>query len=191
MTAKQKRSLLRQQTKEKCELATAFVNLRHDIGMKKFMDDHRGNLRSWPKKYLLELARVLRELWDTAKRETAEYNLEQIFAAPPEAEMAPGEIRRITAFEKAFQHPAFRIRLGKDSPRFEPRDVLDEIAYAIVHAAENNLLKTCEGSLRGWPCPTPKLVADEGRRRFCYGSCGDQAKAEAKRKSERRKKREA
>jgi len=167
----------RQQTRKQCELATAFVNSRK---LDEFMRLHK-NFRPVPKEFLQSLGVVLRDAWDKDKWDGVEETFEQLFA-DQKAEiirgMKPGEVR--AGLTSRFERAAFTIRLGKGQPVFEPRDVLDEIAYAILRAASLGLLKTCEGKLKGWPCRTPFVVADEGRRRFCYETCGDQAKAEAK-----------
>lgn len=59
--------------------------------------------------------------------------------------------------------------------RFKRRDVLDEIAYAILVASKRGLLRMCKGHIDHpeWNCQTPFLVADEGRRKYCYGACGE------------------
>jgi hypothetical protein len=173
------------------------VNFRSQK-LKQFVDKHWDTLRlrfheNKPRAtvFLHDLGTVLRDAWDKGKWETAEQNLERIFAAQDDTELRslkPGEVRILPLIKHAelFQRPAFKVRLGRKLPRsgnpdpvFEPRDVLDEIAYAIMRAGSLGFLKTCEGQLNGWKCPTPYIVADEGRRRFCYESCGDQAKAEA------------
>jgi hypothetical protein len=197
-----KRRLNRQETRRRCELATALVNFRSQR-LTNFVNDNWDTLRlrfqedkPKAKSFLKNLGTALRDAWDKAKWETVEQNLERIFAAqddtdlrrlkPGEAQISPlmtiAEMRRM----ELFRRPAFKVRLGRKLPRsgnpepaFEPRDVLDEIAYAIMRAGSLGLLKTCEGQLNGWKCPTPYVIADEGRRRFCYESCGDEAKAKA------------
>jgi len=206
-----KRKLNRQETRRRCEIATALVNFRSKK-LERFVNDYWNSLqlrfygdKDAATKFLQNLGMVLRDAWDKGKWETAEPTLERIFAAhrdPLEVHgLKPGEGRilplmTLSEMKRAelFQRPAFKIRLGRKLPRsgnpepvFEPRDVLDEIAYAIMRAGSLGLLKTCEGKLNGWKCPTPYIVADEGRRRFCYESCGDQAKAEAPSRTKLRK----
>lgn len=196
-----KRRLNRQETRRRSELATALVNF-HSAKLDRFVDDHWHSLqlrfggdKSAARTFLENLGMVLREAWDQAKWETAEQNLERIFAAQPgetgdwNTGISPllslGQMKRA----ELFLRPAFKIRLGRKlsrtkepGPSFEPRDVLDEVAHAILRAGSLGLLRMCEGKKKGWRCPTPYVVADEGRRRFCYEACGDQAKAEAKKK---------
>jgi hypothetical protein len=71
-----------------------------------------------------------------------------------------------------------QVKLG--STQLEPRDLFDKIALVILKASERGLLRTCKGHKHDWPCPTPYLVADEGRRVYCYSRCGDEAKSRAK-----------
>jgi len=174
-----------------------FTNAKFD----KFMNEHWDTLelrfhgnRRVANGFLKMLGAILREAWDKQKWETAEQNLEHVFAAeidPKLGEVQIGPVVMLSEFK--FRRPAFQVRLGKKLPRskqpaptFEPRDVLDEIAYAILRASSLGWLKMCAGHLKGWHCPTPYLVAHEGRTRFCYEHCGDVAKADAKRKSEQR-----
>jgi hypothetical protein len=198
----------RNETRRRCEIATAFVNVRGarpGDKLARFIDKHWDSLqlrfngdRAVATRFLQSLGTVLRDAWDPRKRETAEQNIENIFAADSEirelTDLKPGEARMgpvttISALKRKqlFERPAFKCLLGQKlsrnkqpMPTFEPRDVLDEIAYAILRAGSLGLLKTCEGERKEWGCKTPYLVADEGRRRFCYEFCGDYAKAEAK-----------
>lgn len=64
--------------------------------------------------------------------------------------------------------------------RFRRRDVLDDIAYALLVALRRGYLKVCKGHARHpeWNCQTPFLVADEGRRDYCYGACGEKNQIE-------------
>jgi len=79
-----------------------------------------------------------------------------------------------------FSRPAFVLRIGEEGIKFERRDVLDDIAYAVFSAAAHGFLRRCKGDSQGWSCPTPFLVADEKRRVYCYMRCGDEAKSRAK-----------
>jgi hypothetical protein len=213
-----RRKSLRQETQKRCEIATKFVNA-HSSGtapgnkLDRFMDKHWDSLKTRfdgdrlvAREFLRHLGSILRDAWDTGKWDTAEENLESVFAAPDKRKlsdelhsMKPGEGRMgpVTSISamKLFRRPAFKIHLGKRLPKnkpplptFEPRDVLDEIAYAILRASSLGLLKTCEGKRRGWGCIQPYLVADEGRRRFCYALCGELAKQEAPSKKGRKEK---
>jgi hypothetical protein len=63
------------------------------------------------------------------------------------------------------------------------RDELDLIADVILRASQSGRLRICEGHENGWDCPTPYLVADEGRRTHCYMQCGAEAKRRSKLRS--------
>jgi len=191
-------------------MATALVNARgtkQGDKLGRFMDKHWDSLqerfegdRTVATQFLADLAFVLRDAWDKGKWDPAEQNLERIFAAHPgiselrDLKLGESRIGPISK-PRRFERPAFKVRLGHKIPRnnqptpiFEPRDVLDEIAYAVLRAGSLGLLKICEGKSKGWSCTTPYVVADEGRRRFCYETCGDQAKAEAKKKPKKGRK---
>lgn len=114
----------------------------------------------------------LRKAWD--KPEEAKGVLEAVFSPKRLSR------RNVSRGESGARSP-FQIRSGR-GVRFEPRDDLDRIAYAILQASERGLLRICRGHKQGWDCPTPYLVADEGRRVYCYMRCGDEAKLRAKRK---------
>jgi hypothetical protein len=64
--------------------------------------------------------------------------------------------------------------------RFKRRDVLDEIAYAVLIASKRGLLRFCKGRKEHpeWDCQMPYLVANEARTRYCYGACGERNQAE-------------
>lgn len=186
MTAVRRKS--RQKTRRRCEIATAFVNLddKHPQRLEAFMRKYQRDLRPpgiWgaTKEDILQIAHSLREAWDKGKWDTAAENLEHILAGyPREANKAMPSSGQWPNEYTPYLRSAFQIQLGHEQPTFEPRDVLDQSAYAILRASALSLLKKCEGK-KNWNCITPYLVADEGRRRYCYGTCGDEAKAEAKR----------
>ena len=175
--------------------ATRFVN---SFELPNFLDEYKKTLRpGLNEQFLRDVGRCLRDAWNPATWDTAERTIDEVFRGylkdileEQSRGLKPGEARILDMALAIFEHPAFRNRLGaKDSPIFKSRDKLDNIAYAILQASEHGLLRKCEGytnalegrkGWEGWVCPTPFLVADEGRTRFCYESCGRQAKAVAK-----------
>lgn len=179
-------------------IATEFVNLSGGgpsvtLAIKRFVREHRHELglSDWPQqppaiatkpgvvewlhppkiwndlasaeRVVLWRSLELRKAWNKSERELAERRLEEIFSV-----------------RGHYKHTAFQIRLGYDRPVFEPRDLLDRIAFVILKASKCGFLRMCQGHEQGWQCPTPYLVADEKRRVYCYMSCGDEAKSRAK-----------
>jgi hypothetical protein len=172
-----RRQETRKRTKKRCMVATRFVNTFK-------LEDFTNTFTLRPgqnEQFLRDLGIALREAWDEKKWDTAAENLEQIFADQKGAILSAMKPGIYPGLPSPFERPAFRIRIGHADPVFEPRDALDKIAHTILQASHHGLLKMCEGHRRGWDCPTPFLVADEERRKFCFNGCGDKAKAEAKR----------
>lgn len=201
----------RQQTRNACQIATEFVNAADAERASAFWAKQKDAGRflrplaldpgqeSRAVDWLRGLAMALQEAWDPRTHETAAHNLEQIFAdLYPESvtryirqlEKGRGISKLSTGakkFEK-FERSAFKVRMGSDRPVFEARDILDEIGYAILRASSLGLLRKCKGAVAGWPCKTPFLVADERRRRYCYETCGNLAKAKNRMAKRKRKK---
>jgi hypothetical protein len=89
--------------------------------------------------------------------------------------------------------PAIKLSLGAHWLLFQERDVLDGIARALFEANSRGYLRMCEGIKKGWRCPHPYLVADQGHRVHCYGTadglrgCGERTRAESMRRSQARR----
>jgi hypothetical protein len=190
---KQRKQQARMRTRNRCKHATRFVN---SFELPNFLDEYKESLRpGLSEQYLRAVGESLRSAWDKTKWESVGEQIEEIFRGYRKDildSLKPGEalVLPLDSAVTAFAPPALRCLLGvKDSPIFKPRDELDKIAYAILQASQHGLLRMCEGhrnalegrkGWEGWVCPTPFLVADEGRTRFCYESCGKHAKAVAK-----------
>lgn len=181
------------------ETATRFVSLKNELAVKSFLDDYKQwfALSDVPSKPAPEAGvRILGSLHQLKKSGQSERFaneraaihkrnlLRQITqwsewlrgAWGKDTDAAEDALAQILASGRV-QTPR-QVRLG--SAQIEPRDLLDRIAFAILRASECGLLRACRGREKGWKCPTPYLVADEKRRVYCYMSCGDEAKSQAK-----------
>jgi hypothetical protein len=112
---------------------------------------------------------ALRGAWDRRNSKQTKQVFENLLSA-----------RRLSVWGAPFGRAAFQFHLGYSHPVFEPRDLLDWVAYTILQASKRGLLRMCQGHKEGWNCPTPYLVADEKRRVYCYMHCGNEAKSKAK-----------
>jgi hypothetical protein len=181
------------------EIATRFVNLNaaNDLlvtpavtdFIREYQRDLHLDVTSNNEKVVAMRSKQLREAWSTSNHEFAEQKLEEIFSDyradrwdEEKRCLVSGQPPRtaLTDRQTPAERPAFKVRLGHSKPMFEPRDLLDQIAFAILKASERGLLRKCRGHQRGWQCPMPFLVADEKRRVYCYSRCGDEAKSRAK-----------
>jgi hypothetical protein len=182
------------------EIATRFVNLNaanDDLlvtpavtdFIREYQRDLHLDVTSNNEKAVAVRSQQLRKAWSKSDPEFVEKQLEDIFSDyrsdlwdEARRGLVPGESLRTASTDRytSNKRPAFKVRLGHSKPVFEPRDLLDRIAFAILKASERGLLRKCRGHQRGWQCPMPFLVADEKRRVYCYSRCGDEAKSRAK-----------
>jgi hypothetical protein len=179
----------RKETQRISATATRFVNLTQ-AKMRDFLRQHHSDIRPRLQREdrLYEIALNLRQAWDKAKWFAVDETLEEIFQGRKEQNLRELPAGIIEPEWLIDDRPAFEIRLGSAKPVPKRRDLIDEIAFAILRASSLKLLKMCKGRTHNWPCLTPYLVADEKRRRYCYMGCGDQAKSQAKAEWHQRKK---
>lgn len=142
---------------------------------------------------LVDIIQHLRSAWT---RKTcgglldAEKTLRDILFLPRAAQFGRGIVtvdHSTPEHEDVWARPAVELASYRKSRKqvnfffkFKRRDVLDEIAYAILVASRRGYLKVCKGHAKHpeWNCQTPFLVADEGRRGYCYGACGEKIQIE-------------
>jgi hypothetical protein len=154
---------------------------------------------------LCDLAIELRALWanDANARAAAVRKLKHILFDTDSrwarngilvhAEQTPSPGRRSASMPGQFLEPAIKANLGAHWLLFQERDVLDGIARALFEASSRGYLRVCEGSMKGWHCANPYLVANKGRRTHCYRTvdglpgCCDRTKAESMRRSRARR----
>ena len=188
----------REDNRRRAELATRFMNLKSKASVRDFFREHlkRNDIRVFPcgsdnpkvitehaVTVLVDLTYNLSPLWtheDHGGLYDPETALRHILFSVRAAALG-GKIvyvdKTTPAKKDDWASPAVDIvPIKRGSAEFHfvyrRRDVLDDIAYAILVAARRGLLKECEGHKRGWRCPQRWLVADEKRRRFCYLECG-------------------
>jgi hypothetical protein len=160
-------------------IATRFVNLNSRTE-KNFLADYEADIRPSCRNRLLWIAGELGQAWPSGDHERAEMILHELLFSTRIVNFGGQLMQAYGGSGKPFDYPAFRLKLDKERPTFQRRDILDGIAEAVFRASGRGLLRICRGRKRGWDCPTRLLVADERRRVYCYMRCGDEAKSRAK-----------
>ncbi len=158
-------------------IATRFVNLRGEARFSDFLREYSHDIRPVFRnvRRLVLISRSLRDAWGNDAAFSTDI-IEGIFFETT-VRVINGRPYHVASDSDPFSHPAFKVRLGESELVFKRRDVLDDIAHAILKASARGLLRKCRGHQRGWDCPTPLLVADEKRRVYCYMRCGDHSKS--------------
>lgn len=203
----------REDSKAMADLATRFVNLKTKDAVRQFVEEHAGDIRSFPLIFasttsgterkqqqlekdvsvLVDTIHHLRSAWTHKTYDgwlDAEKTLRGILFSVRVAQFGRGVVtvdHGTPEREDIWARPAVELAPYRKSRkqvnfffRFKRRDVLDEIAYAILVALRRGYLKMCKGHTKHpeWNCQTPFLVADEGRRDYCYGACGEKTQSE-------------
>jgi len=197
----------RKGNKAMADLATRFVNLKTNDAVRQFIVEFDGDIRSFsligaltPEQrlendvlVLVDTIQHLRSAWTGKTCDgllDPDDRLQSILFGGGRVASFSGRLVTVDhgtlESEDVWANPAVELAPYSKSRnqvnfffRFKRRDVLDEIAYAILVASRRGLLRMCKGSEhKDWNCQTPFLVADEGRRRYCYGACGENNQVE-------------
>jgi hypothetical protein len=208
----------RESSKAMSDLATRFVNLKNRNSVRSFVMEHANDIRVFTLvgeppptaeqqfentvSVLVDVIQHLRSGW-TGKTDGGLLDIEKAARNILFGVRAVPMSSRITYVdhstperEDVWASPAVEPVPYRKSRkqvnfffRFKRRDVLDEIAYAVLVAKGRELLRVCKGyrTHPEWNCQMRYLVANELRTEYCYGGCGERNQAEAAREWQRKR----